>query len=264
MSTKPILDDLFGLLSPEVKAALSAEFAKNAKAKEMVEQGLTFRAAYLEGDETDAKTPEQLAAEKAEADRIERERVERERIERARVAAAGASGNGASAELKALTDQLTALNNTITEKFKNVITRDQLPTLEGQVLEKAIVNASMVMEMKAHHKATFGEDLDLAKLNTYLEEQKKSGRSFGNIRAVYDDMMREKVIEKKIAEGIAEGIKQKKSADAVVGQASPAAVNPLTEAMRKLRGEQTNVNDYAEKLRKIREAREGTGEGAAA
>jgi hypothetical protein len=268
MSTQgqPILDDLFKLLSPSARAALAEEFKSNEKAKEMVAQGLTFRAAYLEGEEPlPVETPEQIAAKKAEADRAAAAEAERLRAAGASHRNNGGEGGVNAGELKGITEQLTKLSSTLEEKLKNVITRDQLPMLEGQVLEKAIFNASMVMEMKAEHKSTFGEDLDLGKLNSYLEEQKKAGRSFSNIRSVYDDMMHEKMMQKKIADGIAEGLKQKRSSEAVPGQSSPAALSPAQVVLKTARGsDATNVNDYTEKLRKIREAREGTGEGAAA
>ena len=205
---------------------------------------------------------------KAEEDRKAAEKVEADRkAEVARVAAAaassGGSGSGASSDLKALMDQLTGLKTTLDEKLKNVVTKNDLPKLGEELLGRAIKNAHMVSKIERMHEKEFGEELDLAELNKYLDEQVKSGRSFKDMQEVYDAKMGEKRTAKKIADGIAEGLKQKRSADAVPGQSSPAGGSSAQEAIRKARGESgSNVNDYVEKLKKIRENREGVGEAA--
>jgi hypothetical protein len=260
MSSKPILDDLFSLLSPSMKAALAEEFKTNGKAKEMVEQGLTFRAAYLEGEEPPpVEVPPIVPVVKTPAE------IEAERVERARVAAAAAGHGNGSADLRALTAELTSLKTTLDEKLKNVITTDKLPTLRGQLLESTILNSVLAMKITSLHEKDFGEELDMVKLNEHINEAAKSGRVFPNIKVAYDDWTNERRVQKRIADGVAEGIKQKKSADAVPGQSGPAAMSRAQAMIKKAAGEsQGNVNDYADELRKIREAREGVGEGAAA
>lgn len=261
MAIAPITEDLLKLLSPAARATLLAELEANEGARKVMEEGLTFRAAYLGGEEPPAGSGEDEAAKaaaKAEADRKEAERVEA-----AKRAAAASSGNGISGDLKAISDQLSGLKTSLDERFKNVVSKDDLPKLGEELLGRAIKNAHMVAKIERQHEKEFGEELNLDELNKYLEEQVKSGRTFRNMQEVYDAKMGEKRTEKKIADGIKEGLKQKKSADAVPGQSSPAAGSSAQEAIRKARGEASgNVNDYVSKLQKIRENREGVGEAA--
>jgi len=271
MAIAPVAEDLLKLLSPSARAALRAELESNENARKMVEEGLTFRDAYLNG--TDDPTisggnGDDEAARKAEADRKAAEKAEADRKAAAAAAAANGNGgngngNGGNAELRALMDQLTGLKTSLDEKLKNVVTKGDLPKLGEELLGRAIKNAHLVARIERQHEKEFGEELNLDELNAYLQEQVKTGRSFKDMQEVYDSKMGEKRTQKKIADGIAEGLKQKRSADAVPGQSSPAGGSSAQEAIRKARGESGgNVNDYVEKLKKIRENREGVGEAA--
>ena len=51
MAIAPIANDLLKLLSPTMQAALKAELEANENARKMLEEGLTFRDAYLNGED---------------------------------------------------------------------------------------------------------------------------------------------------------------------------------------------------------------------
>lgn len=259
-TAQELTNELLGLLSPEEKAALAPVLEKNAKFRERVEQGAQFRDAYLEGDEPDlsgGETPEQKVAREAKE---KKDREDREAAARAAAAAAGSGG-----DFKALTTQLTTLNSTLEEIKKNSISKSDLPKLRGELLETTILNATQVMKVERQHLADFAEELDLTKLNEFINKEAEAGRRFPNVKAAYDSWTNERRIEKRIADGVKEALKQKKSGEGVPAQASPEALSPAQELLKKQRGEGgSNVNDYAARLQKIREAREGVGEGAAA
>jgi hypothetical protein len=246
------IDDLRALLSPEEQVILGM-LLKNDKAKLALDEGLTMRKEYL-GDGSGGGD-DAAASAAAEAARVEAARVE-------------------AADLSAITRQLADLNTSLTKQLddfkKTVVTVDKLPEYRGELLTQTIKLSHEVARLEMQHKAEFGEELNLDELNTYVEEQKKVGRSFASITKAYEDKMSEKRVAKKIADGIADGLKNKRSADASTGASGGGGGTALSagqELIRKAKGEagaQDHIVSMADKLRQIREARESREGGAEA
>jgi len=267
------IDDLLALLSPAEQAVMRDMILKNPTAKLALEEGMLMRKEYL-GDGTsgdDAAVRAQAAADaaaKESADRIEAARVA---AAAAHTAAANSNGSG---DLSAITRQLTELNTNLTKQIddlrKNVITTDKLPEYRGELLATTIRNADQAMQIRLSHEKEFpNEPFDIEKVNTFINEQAtKHNRRFPDIKAAYDAMVGDKRVEARIAKGIADGLTAKRSADAASGASGGSSTPALSagqELIRKARGEagaQDHVVSMADKLRKIREARESREGGA--
>ena len=257
------LDDLLGLLSPTEQAILRETVLKNDKAKLALEEGLTMRKEYLSDDTTTTtQTTQATTQQPTQATQQTQQTTQ-----------ASATTQSTGADLSAITAQLTALNQSISAKFgdleKKVVTKDELPKLSGELLTATLLNADLMTQIRLQHEREFpNEPFDLKKVNDYINEQGKVNRRFSNVKDAYDDMVREKRVEAKIAKGIEDGVKQKtsgQSASAASGGSGPAALSPAQELIRKQRGEggaQDHIVSMADRLRRIREARESREGGA--
>ena len=257
------IDDLLGLLSPSEQTIIRETILKNDKAKQALEEGLSLRKEYLGPDDPAADEVARAATVKAAADKAIADRAEADRV------AAAARATNASPELSAITKQLADLNTSLTTRLadfeKKYVSVEKLPEYRGEILGITIKNADLLGQVRQQHATEFPtEPFDLEKLNTFVNDQLKTGTRFPDIKHAYDAMVGEKRTEAKIAKGIADGIKNKKSgdgADAAAGGSSPAALSAGQELIRKAKGAEAtpdHVLSFADKLRKIREAREGT------
>lgn len=239
------LDDLLGLMTPDEQAIIRATILKNPQAKTALEEGMTMRKEYLSDEPPVVTVPPVVVPPVAT-------------VTPPPVAAAG----DMSAVLKQLSDlnvNLAARDARIDKLEKNAVTLEKLPEYRTELLGLAIKSSHEVARLESTHEKEFGESLDLDGLSAWIDEQKKAGVGFSSITKAYEAKMMDKRIEKKIADGIAEGVKQKKSSESVPGQSSVTAISAGQELMRKQRGESAgtdHVTGLAAKLAKIREARE--------
>jgi len=177
-------------------------------------------------------------------------------------ATVAATTTSSTADSKAILDALNGLKSTMESKFKDVVTKADLPTLQGQMLESSIRNAHKTFKIEALHKQTFGEELDLEKLGAFIGEQKKAGIAYPDIEKAYMAMVSDKMNEKVIEQKVAEGVKQKLSAATVPGQTTSTSLSPAQQVMAKAKKEQAaeggsrlqNLIDRASAIERARES----------
>jgi hypothetical protein len=249
--TSPI-DDLLGLFSTDEQAVIRAVVLKNDKARQQLEEGLTMRKEYL-SDEPLPVTPPIAQAQPP--------------VTATTTVVAPPSTTSSTVDLSAINQQLAALSESLNTRFsefaKNVVTVDKLPQYRGELLETTLRNADQMTQIRNQHEREFpNEPFDLGKVNDYINTQSQAGRKFSDIKSAYDDMVRDKRVEARIAAGIADGVKQKKSADGAGvagGGSGVTALAPNQELIRKMRGDggtDNHITTFADKLRRIKEARE--------
>lgn len=253
MSTTPTaLDDLLSLLSPEEQAVIKITLLKNDKAKAMLDESLEVRKAWLEQQPPVVTPPEPPTPVTPPTPPP---------------VTPPAPAPPPTADLSAITRQLTELNTSLTGKLgaieKDMVKKSDVNSYRGEILATAIKNADLTMQLRAQHAAEFpSEPFDLAKLQAHLDAKAKEGRVFKDITEVYNDLYGEKRIQARIDKGIADGIKQKNSGAAATvasGGSGSTALSAAQQALKTYKGD-GGTNDHvlsmADKLRKIREARE--------
>jgi hypothetical protein len=145
------------------------------------------------------------------------------------------AGNNDSilAAIQGLKSSMDGFRTTTEATLKNVVTVDKLPELGRQLRSQAIQDAHLTMKIEQLNKTTFGEDLDLTKLGTFIEDQKKAGTVYPDVEKAYLAMVGDKLTEITIAKKVDEGVKQKLSAATVPGQTTSAALSPSQQVIAK-------------------------------
>ena len=162
------------------------------------------------------------------------------------------AGNNDSilAAINGLKSSMDGFRTTTEATLKNVVTVDKLPELGRQLRSQAIQDAHLTMKIEALNKQTFGEDLDLAKLGTFIEDQKKAGTNYPDVEKAYLAMVGDKLTEITIAKKVDEGVKQKLSAATVPGQTTSAALSPAQQVLAKERAKTSATSGEGSSLQK--------------
>src|SRR4029077_5376144 len=115
----------------------------------------------------------------------------------------------AAADMKSLLASVAELNAKVTNMDKSYVRLEKLPEYRGEMLGATIRLAHEVGLVTANHQKEFGEPLDMDAFDKFIADSKKEGAAYPTVTAAYNAMVSEKRIEKKIADGVAEGVKQK-------------------------------------------------------
>lgn len=249
------LDLLNSMLTDDEKTQFTALLAKNPKFAEKVGTGVQFLLDYAEPERGDDAAATE-AARKAAAAEATRKAAE------AAAAATPPPAAAATTAASALTD-LAAIEKMFDTKLealkKDFVPTSALPGYRTEMTAASIKSAHQVMRIEMTHKQEFGEDLDLDALDKYATEHP----GHKSITEVYDAMVGQKRMEKKIADGIADGLKLKKSGDTVPAQTTSSALSPAQEIIRKAKAEtgnggESNVSRAAARLANLMKNRESS------
>jgi hypothetical protein len=154
------------------------------------------------------------------------------------------AGNNDSilAAIQGLKSSMDGFRTTTEATLKNVVTVDKLPELGRQLRSQAIRDAHLTMKIEQLNKTTFGEDLDLTKLGTFIEDQKKAGTVYPDVEKAYLAMVGDKLTDITIAKKVDEGVKQGLSAATVPGQTTSAALSASQQVIAKQKAAAANNN----------------------
>lgn len=259
MANKPqtLMDELDSELnlSTEEKLALQI-LAANPALQARLDKGDELYQFYqgLDGGEGGGGGGE-TEAEKAAAKEVEKKRVAdaaaaatdaaKKKVADAAAAAAtkaaASSSTGVSADLAAIENLFeTKLLPKLAEKF---ISLDKLPEYRRSILADAIQLSDQYAAIRESHRAEFGEVLKQEDFEKYVSDQTKAGAKFATLTTAYDQFIQEKRVEKRIADGVAKGIKQKTSAATVPGQTPASGMAPARAQIVKARAAATTSGD---------------------
>lgn len=255
---KTILEELEALVGKDsaAKIAASSDIATRLTEGERLYRYYTGQA----DEDDDAASKAKADADKAAADKAAADKAEADR----RAAAATTTTTTTAPDNRSILGELSNLLNTRFDEFKkSVVTVDQLPKLEGEVLTKALRLSHDVARIESNHEKEFNEQLDLDKFNTWYDEQKKTGAVYGSVSKAYDVWVGDRRIEAKIAAGIAEGLKAKLSSTSVPAQTTSESLSPAQQVLREARKTsategKSNAVKAAERLAQLQREREGT------
>ena len=245
------LELLNSMLDDSDKAQFTAIMSKNPKLAEKIGTGVQFLMDYAEPGREEPPAAKPAAAAPAT-------------IPAAAASATPAAAATAASASSDLDKLLAAMDTKLAEFKKDLVSAADLPKYRTEMTASSIKSAHQVMRIEMTHKQEFGEDLDLEALDKYANEHP----GHKSITEVYDAMVAQKRMDKKIADGIAAGIKQQKSQQTVPAQTTSSALSPAQEIIRKAKATdagsgESNVSRAAAKLAQLQRAREGVGSEAA-
>jgi len=269
-----IMEQLLSTMTDEEKSVIRKKLAENPQIIADDSESSKLLAIYR-GEE---ETPEQKAArEKADRDAAAARQAEADRIARetaakaASSAGAGAGGGdsaGIAAELRRLSETITAQQSSFNDFKSKVITTDQLPKLGADltknVLALAIERADEVSTIRETHRREFGEELDRTKFEEFAkagEDPTTHVNKYRSITDAYNAYVGERRIQAKIDKGVADGVKQKLSGQEVPGSTQQVALSPAQQVMKKAaesanKDGKSNAMVAAERLKQIARQRE--------
>ena len=167
--------------------------------------------------------------------------------------------------------ELQKLNSNIDAKFeqfkKDFIPMSRVNEFRTEILSSAIKSADDYASVRETHRAEFGEPLDRGLFEKFVTEQRTAGVQYKDMKSAHDAFVSERRVEKKIADGITAGTTQRKSGTEVPGQTQAIALSPAQQVIAKAKqtsgsGDKSNAMAAADRLAKLRQAREEGGAGA--
>ena len=192
---------------------------------------------------------------------------------------AESSTNSNAAILAALTGIKTSLTS-MEDKFKNVVTKDQIPVLGAQLVNDAIAHSLRQADELSTIRETFHaefpdkkwdkkafEDFVLAN-QTETEDPathaKIKRNKFSTLTDAYDAMVGKDRMAAEIAKGVADGVKQKMSGATVPGQTTSTALSAAQQVMAKAKKDQaaeggSRLQNLIERASQLEKARESSG-----
>lgn len=130
------------------------------------------------------------------------------------------------------------------EKIKDVVNK----TIEaraneflGSAAKLGLQRADELNRIYRQHERDFGEELDTAKFNEFIEAETQAGRTYPNVPRAYDAFVGERRTEVKIKKGIDDGVRAKlkeRATQRVPGVTPSGARSPLSVLMA--RGKNTD------------------------
>ena len=187
--------------------------------------------------------------------------------------APGASATSASSadsaailkQLESISSSLSGYDAKLSAMEKKFIPVEKLGEYRSEIAGTTLKLADDLANIRENHREEFGERLDRNAFEKFVNDQKAAGVGYKDLTAAHDAFVADKRVEKKIAEGVAAGVKQKTSAMEVPGQTQSVGMSAAQQVLSKARAEaaaqggNNRAMAAAEKLRALRQGREDSG-----
>ena len=168
-------------------------------------------------------------------------------------------------QLKSISTSLSGYDAKLSAMEKKFIPVDKLGEYRSEIAGLSLKLADDLANIRENHREEFGERLDRNAFEKFVNDQKAAGVGYKDLTAAHDAFVADKRVEKKIAEGVAAGVKQKTSALEVPGQTQSVGMSAAQQVLAKARAEaaaqggNNRAMAAAEKLRALRQGREDSG-----
>lgn len=251
---KTILEQLMALMTPEEQASIKAKIAANPQIAADDAYTTNLFGIFKGIDEgTPAATEPPAAAAAVHVPTVPSAAAPP-------AAAAVSTPVAVAGDNAAILAALSKLSTSIDDRFKNVVTADQLPKLGAELVNNAIAHSLRQSDELATIRETFrdefpGEKFDKAAFEKFVLDAQDpvSKRSkYNTLTDAFDAMVAQKRMDAKIATGIADGVKQKTSSATVPGQTQSTSLSPAQQVIQKAKsasagGAKTNLQLAIEK-----------------
>lgn len=241
---KTILEQLMALMTPEEQASIKAKIAANPQIAADDAYTTNLFGIFKGIDEGTPAAAEPPAAHVPTVPSASAPPA----------AAAVVPAVSAAGDNSAILTALSKLSASIDDRFKNVVTSDQLPKLGAELVNNAIAHSLRQSDELATIRETFrdefpGEKFDkvaFEKFVTDSQDPTTKANKYRTLTDAFDAMVAQKRMDAKIATGIADGVKQKTSGTTVPGQSQTTSLSPAQQVIQKAKaasagGAKTNL-----------------------
>lgn len=143
---------------------------------------------------------------------------------------------------------LNGLKSSIDERFKNVITKDEVNKLGGELLNNAVTlalkQADEISMIRETNRREFGAELDRTKFEKFVldnQDPTTKRNKYSTLTEAYDAMVADERYKSRLAKDVAEQVKQKTSGATVPGQSTSTSMSAAQQVLAKARA--TNKTD---------------------
>jgi len=201
------LEDLLGTFSAEDKAALEALLERSPAAKERLISSEDVYKSLVDGDAAATARVEAKKAATAATTRTDP-------AARTTTTAPPPPGidpsqldNMVAAKFRALLDAEYAAPD-FNSRIKGLV-QSTANELTPGLLTQTTRTADEIYTIRNSHMREFGKELDTAALGTFIDEQRKLGKTFGGYVDAHNAFMQEERVQMRIAKGVADGLAAK-------------------------------------------------------